>query len=417
MKKRIIYYTVLIISTIIAVYIFTTPIDQIQKPLAKHTARFITNQKVSPERLFLIAWRNIKNQYVDPTMNGQNWVRWKNRYINKIETIEDAHVAINSMLQSLDDPYSKFMNMPEYTQQNRTINSNISGIGINVMSLANKIVISNVIEDSPAQKEGVKIGDIILKVDDFEINNVKLEEAVKHIRGQKNTYVKLTLLRKNHVLVKNIKRDVVKLKTVKYQLLKHKIAYIQIASFMGSSVSDEFKTALSQSMEDNAKGVIIDLRGDAGGLLTNAVNMANMIINDGTILSIVYRNGVKADLTTDKQAFFTEKPIVILINKGTASSAEILTGALRDNHKAILVGETTYGKNSVQQIIPLPNHTGMNLTVAKYLMPNDEDIHNKGIAPDYKISYTKKDYKQNTDPQLIKAQEILRKNIIQKNKK
>ncbi len=407
MRNKIIYYISLALTTIIVIWIFSTPWEYIKQPLAKKTQEIIANQTVSPKRLFVSCWRNIKNQYVDPKMNGQDWSRWKKRYLPYIKTNEDVYVAVNSMLQSLDDPYSRFMNIPEYESQNINIESNVSGIGINVMTIADKIIVSNVIDDSPAKKAGLLIGDIITKINNKSIDGVPIEEAVLLIRGTKGTKVTLNIIRNKKPLIKTIKRDVVRIKNVSHKILPGDIGYIQVASFMGMYVPQEFEAALKKTTK--TKGLIIDLRGDAGGLLSNAVLIANMFIDEGNVVSVVYRNGLKAKMPAQRSAIYSDKPIAVIINRGTASASEILTGALRDNKKAILIGDRTYGKNSVQQIIPMPNKTGMNLTIAKYLMPNDEDIHNSGIQPDYKVLFTKEDAKNHKDPQLQKALEIITK--------
>lgn len=414
MKRKVLYYISLIITTILSILLLSTPIDTIKEPLAKKTQEIIANQTVSPERLFINCWRTIKNQYVDPKLNGQDWSRWKNRYLPYMKTNEDVYVAVNSMLQSLNDPYSRFMNMPEYEYQNIKIESNLMGIGITVMKVADKIIIANIIEDSPAQKSGILVGDIIKEINGHEISGMALEDIVNMIRGPKGTFITLEIIRNKKIINKKIKRDVIKLKSVGAKMLPNNIAYIEVTSFMGMSVAQEFKSALKEV--NDADGLIIDLRGDVGGLLTNAVIIANMFVDKGNLVSVVYRNGEKITMPAQKSSIFKNKPIVILVNKGTASASEILTGALRDNVKAVLVGEKTYGKNSVQQIIPMQNKTGMNLTVAKYLMPNNEDIHNVGIKPDYEVPFTKEDYKNNKDPQLDKAREIIKNLIDQEHK-
>ncbi len=405
MRNKIIYYISLALATIITIWIFSTPWEYIKQPLAKKTQEIIASQTVSPKRLFVSCWRNIKNQYIDPKMNGQDWSRWKEHYLPYIKTNEDVYVAVNSMLQSLDDPYSRFMNISEYESQNSNIESNVSGIGINIMSIADKIIISNVLDDSPAQKSGLMIGDMITHINNKKIDGMSLEQTVSLIRGEKDTNVRIDIKRNNTKIVKIIKRDLVRIKSVNYKILPGEIGYIQVVSFMGMYVPQEFSKALEKT--NNTKGLIIDLRGDAGGLLNNAVIIANMFIKKGNIVSVVYRNGMQSKVPAQNEAIFKEKPIVIIVNRGTASASEILVGALRDNKKAILVGDRTYGKNSVQQIIPMPNKTGMNITIAKYLMPNDEDIHNVGIQPDYKVSLTNMDVKKHKDPQLAKAIKII----------
>lgn len=410
MKNKVLYYIFLVLSTIIAVIIFSNNQYTINKVIQLNAQKIITNQNISPKRLYVIAWRSIKNEYIDPQMNGQDWEKWKQRYLPYIETNEDAYVAINTILQSLDDPYSRFMDIPQYQNQNTIIDAKISGIGITLMSVGNKIVISGIVEDSPAKKAKLKVGDVIYKINGANIQGMPLEDIVKLIRGKEHTIVRLDIVRNNKKIVTLVERNIVHIKSVSSKILKKNIGYIRIDSFMGVTVPQEFKTALDKTK--STKGLIIDVRSDAGGLLNNAIIMANMLINKGNIVNVVYRNGNKIPMDAQNTAFYPNKPIIVLINKGTASSAEILTGALRDSHGAILVGDTTYGKNTVQKIIPLPNQTGMNLTIAKYLMPKGEDIHKKGINPDVKVLYTAKDYLNGYDRQLDAATKILEKIIL-----
>lgn len=413
MKNKVLYYIFLVLATVVAVYIFVGNQFTISKFFEVNAQKIITNQNISPKRLYVIAWRSIKNEYIDPEMNGQDWDRWKNRYLPYIKTNEDVYVAINTMLQSLDDPYSRFMDIPQYQNQSIIIDSKVTGIGVTLMSVASKIVVSNIVEDSPAKKADLKEGDILNKIDGASLKGVSLEDIVKLIRGKEHTIVKLEIMRNDKKIIKNIQREIVHIKSVHAKIINKNIGYIRIDSFMGVSVPAEFQMALNKTK--NTKGLIIDVRSDAGGLLNNAVIMANMIIKKGNIVSVVYRSGQKIMMDAQNTATYPHKPVVVLINKGTASSSEILTGALRDDHNAILVGDTTYGKNTVQKIIPLPNQTGMNLTIAKYLMPKGEDIHKKGIKPDIRVMYTARDYLNNEDPQLNVATQILEQ-IIAKNK-
>lgn len=368
------------------------------------TDELVNNKKVSSQALFDKTWEIVKHDFYDPKLNDQHWKRWKKHYKNKIKTDEDANVAINTMLESLDDPYSRYLNKKDYSSQNDSINSKIMGIGVNISSIGGKTYVVSVIEDTPAFFAKLKPGDIILKVNGKDISGLKTSEVADLVRGPEGTKVKLTISRKRKLITKNIVRREIKIKTVKSSIDKN-IGYIQVITFIGTTTSDEFLTALEKTSK--AKGLIIDLRGNTGGLLPNAVFIANMFINKGNIVSIVGRNGYKRNIYAQNSDYVISKPMLVLIDGGSASASEILSGALKDYHKATLVGTKTFGKGMVQRIIPMPNGTGLNLTIAKYLTPAGHDINKKGIEPDIKIGFSDKDLISRNDVQLNKAKIIL----------
>ena len=215
-------------------------------------------------------------------------------------------------------------------------------------------------------------------------------------------------MRNNEKLNKKVIRKEIKIKTVKSNLDKE-IGYIQISSFISNSTPNEFLEALENTHE--SKGLIIDLRGNTGGLLTNAVFIANLFIDKGKLVSIVGRNGYKYDIMAQDTNFQVEKPIILLVNGSSASASEILSGAMKDYHKAKIIGTKTYGKGMVQKIIPMPNETGLNLTIAKYLTPKGKDINKKGISPDLEVHFTKENIEQKQDIQLETAKKLMNKII------
>ncbi len=369
----------------------------------------INKQTTNPKRLFLKSWRIIKSKYYDPTLNGQDWTKWNKHYIDQIKTEEDAYVAINSMLASLDDPYSRFLNREEFKEQNTNIDAKIVGIGVNIMSVSGKILIISVVDGTPAQKSGIMAGDIILKVNGKDVSGKTISDVAALIRGEINTKVKLELLRDKKRLTKEISREEIHIKNIKASVIDKNIGYIQIISFISSDMTKEFVDALNKTQ--NCQGLIIDLRGNTGGLMPNAVVIADMFLTQGHIVSIVDRDKQKAVINAQAKPYAINKPLVILIDEGTASASEILSGALKDNQKAILVGKRTYGKGMIQRIYPMPNQTGMNLTIAKYLTPKGIDINKKGISPDYEVEYTTKDFINDKDPQMDEAKRIIKKLI------
>ncbi len=372
----------------------------------------INKQSTDPKRLFLKTWRIIKTKYYDPTLNGQDWSRWNKRYVDKIKTKDDAYVAINTMLASLDDPYSKFLSQEEYAEQNTNIDAKIVGIGVNIMSVAGKIIIISVVEGTPASLQGIKAGDIILKVDKTDVSGKTISDVASLIRGEMGTSVNLELLRDKQKLLKTVQRQEIQIKNIKASVIDKNIGYIQITSFLSSDMTTEFVDALNKTQL--CEGLIIDLRGNTGGLMPNAVVIADMFLTQGHIVSVVDRDRQKSDINAQPKPYAISKPVVILIDEGTASASEILSGALKDNQKAILVGKRTFGKGMIQRIFPLPDSTGMNLTIAKYLTPKGIDINKKGITPDYEVSYTEKDFLKDKDPQMDEAKKIIHKLILSK---
>lgn len=377
-------------------------------PMLNENQKEIDTTRVSAQALFDKSWSTIRAEYYDPNFNHQKWVRWKNHYQGKIKTEEDAKVAIETMLASLDDPYSRFLTKQEFSEQNTSISSKISGIGVNIVNDAGKIRIISVIEETPAQFADLKPDDVILAIDNKKVSGLSLAEVSNLVKGPANTFVSLDILRNNEKLNKKVIRKEIKIKTVKSNLDKE-IGYIQISSFISNSTPNEFLEALENTHE--SKGLIIDLRGNTGGLLTNAVFIANLFIDKGKLVSIVGRNGYKYDIMAQDTNFQIEKPIILLVNGSSASASEILSGAMKDYHKAKIIGTKTYGKGMVQKIIPMPNETGLNLTIAKYLTPKGKDINKKGISPDLEVHFTKENIEQKQDIQLETAKKLMNKII------
>ena len=359
---------------------------------------------ISSQKLFDKTWKEIDSGFYDSSLNSQDWSYWKEHYKGKIKTDEDAKVAIDTMIASLDDDYSRYLNKKEYAEQNSSIESKISGIGVNIMSDAGKIIVYSVLDDTPAQAAGIKANDIILKVDNKSVGGMNIADVAALVRGKNGTQVKIELLRNKQKITKIITRQSIKIESVKSSVEKD-IGYIRISSFIGVSTTNEFLSALEKTQ--NTKGLILDLRGNTGGLLANAVFIANMFLDNGTIVNIVSRNGKIENIKAQTSLIRIDKPVVLLVDGASASASEILSGALKDHHKAVLVGTKTFGKGMVQRIIPLPNSTGLNLTIAKYLTPNGADINKKGITPDYVVKYTERDVVTHHDPQKEKAEKIL----------
>ena len=368
----------------------------------------INTDEISPQRLFDRTWRVISKEYYEPSLNHQNWNRWRTRYQGKIKTQDDARVAIDTMIASLDEPYTRFMPKKEFEELTTSITSKIYGIGVNIYSNSGKTEIFNVMPGTPADFAQLKQGDIITHVDGKDIAGMNISDVASLVRGPENSVVEITVLRGGKKLTKIIKRKEIKIKSVKSSILDNHIGYIKIISFMSGSTPNEFMDALNSTKDTDS--LIIDLRGNTGGLLDNAIFIADRFINKGTIVDIIYRSGNKKTIRAKDEGIPLDKPVVVLVNGTSASASEILSGALKDTHKATLVGNKTFGKGLVQKVVPLPNSTGVNVTIARYLTPNGTDINKLGIKPDIEIG-TDFDFIDDSkaDVQLEKAKEILNK--------
>lgn len=380
------------------------------------STEFYTNEEItSGQKLFDKTWKVIYKDYYEPDMNHQEWEYWKDRYQGKIKNDDDAKVAIDTMIASLNEPYTRFMSSKEFSDLLTSITSKIYGIGVNIHSKSGKVEIFNVIPSTPADLAQLKQGDIIVNVDGKDTNGMNISDVATLVRGPENSIVEITVLRDGKKLTKKIKRKEIKIKNVKSSILDNHIGYIQVVSFMGGTTPNEFMEALENTK--NTDSLILDLRGNTGGLLDNAVFIANMFINQGEIVEIIYRNGHKKSIKANPVRELLNKPVVVLVNGASASASEILSGALKDYKRAKLVGKKTFGKGLVQKVVPLPNKTGLNVTIAKYLTPNGTDINKLGIKPDIEIG-NEFDYfidELKEDVQLETAKTILAKEINAKN--
>ena len=408
MKKQIVIFSFIVAALFALNGLFLN----VNSPVFQNTGEeMINTEHVSSQKLFDNVWETVKENYYDASLNRQNWDRWKYRYRGKIKTDEDAKVAIQTMIESLDDPYSRYMNKSEYADQNTSINSKITGIGVNIATTSGKVRIINVMEGTPAQYANLQNGDIITAIDGKDVSGLPLSDVANLVRGPENSFVEVAILPAKDKYTKKVIRKEIKIKTVRSSVDKN-IGYIQIMTFIGSTTPNEFLEALEKTKKTD--GLILDLRGNTGGLLPNAIFIANLFIPEGNIVSIVGRNGYKYDIYAQDTEFNIEKPMIVLVDGASASASEILSGALKDYKKAKLLGSQTYGKGMVQKIIPLPNETGLNLTIAKYLTPNGTDINKKGITPDIEVNFTMEDVKKQNDVQLSTAKTILSEMIGQK---
>mgnify|MGYP001638296001 FL=1 len=366
----------------------------------------------SPTDLYDNVWRLINNKFVDQSNNQQDWAKWRHKYDNQIRTNEDAYVAINTMVASLNDPYTKFLDPKEFAEETSSIKGSLKGIGIQIAVKDGKLMVIAPIEDTPAEKAGLQADDEILEIDGVSTKGITVDKAADKIRGKEGTQVTLLVKRKDNPPKKYvITREEIEIKSISQKLptdvkLPNDFCYIRLSSFISRNAATEFGTILNNNR--NKKGFIIDLRSNPGGLLTNAIYISDMFLDGGTIVSTVDRDGYK-ETQRASAGVYTKKPVVVLINKGSASASEIFSGAMKDNHRAVIIGEQSFGKGLVQEINKLPYESGINITIQKYLTPNGTDINKKGITPDIEVKLTEEDVKNKNDLQLKKAIEVLSK--------
>lgn len=366
----------------------------------------------SPVDLYDNVWRLINSKFVDQSNNQQNWAKWRHKYDNQIRTNEDAYVAINTMVASLNDPYTKFLDPKEFADETSSIKGSLKGIGIQIGVKDGKLMVIAPIEDTPAERAGLQADDEILEIDGVSTKGITVDKAADKIRGKEGTQVTLLVKRKD-VAPKTytITRAEIEIKSISQKLptdmtIPNDFCYIRLSSFISRNAATEFGNILNTNR--NKKGFIIDLRSNPGGLLTNAIYISDMFLDGGTIVSTVDRDGYK-ETQRASAGVYTKKPVVVLINKGSASASEIFSGAMKDNHRAVIIGEQSFGKGLVQEINKLPYESGINITIQKYLTPNGTDINKKGITPDIVIKLTEDDVKNKNDLQLKKAVEVLSK--------
>lgn len=370
----------------------------------------------TPQSLYDEVWRLVNTKFVDQTQNNQDWKKWRYKYDKYIQTDQDAYVAIETMLASLDDKYTRFLNPEEFKEENESIRAKLYGVGMQIGSRDNKLVVIAPLENTPAERANLKADDEILAIDDKSTKGLSVKQAADMIRGQKGTKVKLLIRRNGKDKLYELIRDEIKIMAVSNKppfksKIPNNVGYIRLNSFLSKEASNEIMNILRQNKDK--EGVILDIRVNPGGLLSNAVTISDMFIDDGSIVSTVDKDGYKEIRKATCHAIWT-KPLVVLIDRGSASASEILSGALKDNHRAVLVGTNTFGKGLVQEINQLPGGSGINITTQKYLTPNDIDINKKGIEPDIKVKNKEKDFKEKYDRQLATAIKVLQELITGK---
>ena len=342
---------------------------------------------------------------------GEVLEKINNEYVDEINQSESMDSAINGLLQSLD-PYSAYMSPEIFDEMQTETSGEFGGLGIEVSMESGVVKVISPIDDTPASRAGIKAGDYIVKIDNTQVQGKSLSEAVDLMRGPVGSSIELTVRRRGEkkALTFEIIREVIEIQSVKADLLEQNIGYLRLTSFNENSSQQIKKEIKELEKNKNVKAYILDLRNNPGGLLSQAIKISDFFLENGEIVSTKSRKSSENRKWFANQGDLTNgKVLIVLINFGSASASEIVAGALKDHKRAILVGENSYGKGSVQSIIPLKNDGAIRLTVAKYYLPSGKSISEVGVSPDIEIPEDNEEFriKTETDNQLNYAIKLL----------
>jgi len=337
-------------------------------------------------------WQIVYRDFLDSNGKFQksNWINLRKEVLSKTYSdSNEAYDAIRDMLSNLDDSYTRFLEPKEFNQMRIDTSGELTGVGIQIVKdkESDDLIIISPIEGTPAFDSGIKARDKILSIDDISTEGMNIEDAVKLIRGQRGTKVKLEILRGSQSFFKTLSREKIEIKSVSSKVNQTKnglsIGYVRIKQF-NANASKETRDAIKDLETKKVAGYVLDLRSNPGGLLESSIDISRHFINKGVIVSTVSKDGLKETKKGNGQAL-TKKPLVVLVNEGSASASEIVSGAIKDNKRGKLVGKKTFGKGLVQSMRTLVDGSGLTVTVAKYLTPNGTDINKSGIIPDIEV--------------------------------
>ena len=345
--------------------------------------------------------KNSNELYEKIDLFGEVLETIKKEYVDEVNQVDIMDSAINGLLQSLD-PYSAYMSPKSFDGMRTDTKGEFGGLGIEIGMESGVVKVISPIDDTPAANAGIKAGDYIVRINNEQVQGKSLTEAVELMRGPVGSSIKLTIRRKNEkkALEFKITRAVIEVKSVEAKIIgdNDKIGYLRLKSFNENSDEQLFKKINNFEKNNKLVGYILDLRNNPGGLLTQAISITDFFLDDGEIVS------TKGRKVSETRKFFSRKgdgidgkPLIVIINLGSASAAEIVSGALKDHKRAIILGERSYGKGSVQSIIPLKNGGGLRLTISKYYLPSGESISEIGVLPDIFVEEVGKEFKINTD--------------------
>lgn len=364
----------------------------------------------SPKALVDQVWQLVNREYVDGSFNQQDWQAARQSLLSKdYVSKDDAYVAIREALQKLGDPYTRFMDPKQYEALTNQTSGEVSGIGIRMElnEQTKRLTVIEAIENSPASKAGIKAGDEILAIDGKPTLKMKVDDASKLIRGKAGTPITLRLGRTGQTTFDlKLTRATIEVPTVSHGLKQEgnrRVGYIRLREFSGHA-ADQMRRAIRDLNAKKVDGFVLDLRGNPGGLLQASIEIARMWMDNGAIVRTVDRRGGSEQTKANRTAL-TKLPLAILVDGNSASASEILTGALKDNKRAVVIGSQTFGKALVQSVHELSDGSGLAVTIAHYYTPLGTDINHKGITPDIKIELTEAQERQlATNPNLLATQ-------------
>ena len=345
------------------------------------------------------AYSSENNIYKKIDLFGEVLEKINKEYVDEVNQSESMDSAINGLLQSLD-PYSAYMSPEIFNEMQTETSGEFGGLGIEVGMESGVVKVISPIDDTPASKAGIKAGDYIVKINNTQVQGKSLSEAVDLMRGPVGSGIELTIRWRGEkkALIFNVIREVIQIKSVKADLLEKNIGYIRLTSFNENSGKQIEREIKKLEKNDSVKSYILDLRNNPGGLLSQAIKISDFFLENGEIVSTKSRKASENRKWFAKKGDLTNgKTLLVLINYGSASASEIVAGALKDHKRAIIIGENSYGKGSVQSIIPLKNKGAIRLTVSKYYLPSGKSISEIGVSPDIEISEGSDDFRFNTD--------------------
>ncbi len=401
----------------ITIAIFSSPSFSFQA----NSSTLVTD---NPKEIIDQVWQIIYRDFLDSSgkYKVEDWIKLRKKILRtKYLDNEDAYMVINDILSQLDDPYTRFLDPKEFNEMKIETTGELMGVGIQISldEETNEIIVVSPIEGTPAFFAGIKAKDVIVSIDDKSIDGYTIDSTVKLIRGKKGTKVELGIVREGELIKVSLIRDRIEINVVESRInntvLGARIGYIRLKQFNAKSPK-EMSSSIKKLEKQDPFGYVLDLRSNPGGLLEASIEIARQWINHGIIVSTKTKGGI-TDIRKGKSRALTNRPVVVLIDEGSASASEILSGAIKDNNRGVLVGQKTFGKGLVQSVRSLSDGSGLTVTVAKYLTPSGKDINKNGIEPDVQVDLilNNKDKITSSDLGTVKdSQYIVAENLLLK---